>query len=95
MVKKSLLLFYCKKVLYQSEDKKFTSGIWQATPFSTKAISFPYHEFILVKKGSLVCIDNHDIEHEVSENQALFIPKGLTCTWCTESSIIIYFVQIK
>lgn len=86
---------YNKKVLYQSHNQNFTSGVWQANSFNTDCIAFPYNEFIMVKQGCLICTDEQGIEYKISIGEALFIPQGTRCSWKTQGKISIHFAQIK
>ncbi|MCI2285215.1 hypothetical protein L3081_19835 [Colwellia sp. MSW7] len=54
-----------KKVQYESHNKKFT-GVWQGQNFETGVIRFPYNEFILLKQGSLVCVDDQGKTHTIN-----------------------------
>ena len=84
-----------KKVLYQSYNHKFTSGVWQADSFSTDMIAFPYNEFIILKQGSLICTDENGVEHKIDTGEALFVPQGTHCSWQAQEKISLHFVQIK
>ena len=84
-----------KKVLYQSYNHKFTSGVWQADSFSTDMIAFPYNEFIILKQGSLICTDENGVEHKINTGEALFVPQGTRCSWQAQEKISLHFVQIK
>ena len=84
-----------KKVLYQNHNKTFTSGIWQSDGFSTSAINFPYNEFIMLKQGCLICIDEQGIEYKINAGEALFIPQAACCSWHSEEKISIHFAQIR
>jgi len=84
-----------KKVLYQNNDKTFTSGLWQSDAFSTDLISFPYNEFIHITSGNLTCIDEKGFEHHFISGDAIFIPQGTNCAWLVNNKVSISFVQIK
>lgn len=84
-----------KKVLYQSHNQKFTSGVWQGENFATGIIAFPYNEFIILKQGCLLCTDESGVEHKIGKGQALFIPQGTPCSWQAKEKISLHFVQIK
>lgn len=84
-----------KKVLYQNLSQTFTAGIWQSKGFNTDIITFPYNEFITIKKGNLICTDDTGIEHKVSPGDALFIPQGTHCSWLAKEEISIHFAQIR
>lgn len=84
-----------KKVLYQSQNKRFTAGIWQGNSFSTDFITFPYNEFIMLKQGSLLCTATNGVEHKINLGQACFIPKGTRCSWQAKEKVTLHFVHIK
>ena len=84
-----------KKLLYQSKNHKFTSGVWQGSSFKTGSITFPYNEFIYIKQGCLMCIDEQGLAHKINAGEALFVPQGAQCSWHSETSITLHFVQIK
>ena len=84
-----------KKVLYQNYNQTFTCGIWQSQAFSTDAITFPYNEFIMINRGSLICTDEQGIEHKINSGEALFIPQGTRCSWKAQEEVSIHFTQIK
>lgn len=84
-----------KKVLYQSHNQKFTSGVWQANSFSTGMITFPYNEFIVLKQGSLLCTDESGVVYKISKGQALFVPQGTPCSWQAKAKTSLLFVQIS
>ena len=86
---------YSKKLLYQSVNNKFTSGIWQGSNFKTNMIAFPYNELMILKHGTLMCTDENRIEHKISVGQTLFIPQGTRCAWQAQGEVSLYFVQIK
>lgn len=84
-----------KKVQYESSNKKFTAGVWQGKNFETGMITFPYNEFILLKQGILVCVDDQGKTHTINAGEALFVPQGLCCSWQVQGKICLHFVQIK
>ena len=84
-----------KKVLYQNQQKTFTAGVWQGKAFSTKAITFPYNEFIHITSGSLMCTDKEGVEHTFNVGDALFIPQGTQCAWQVDKMVTLSFAQIS
>ena len=70
-------------------------GVWQSKALTTGLINFPYHEFILINQGELICIDETGIEHRFSAGDALFIPQGISCAWQINDGISIHFAQIR
>jgi len=84
-----------KKILYQNHNQCFTSGVWQSNTLTTGLINFPYHEFILIHSGSLICIDDRGVTHSFKPAEALFIPQGTACSWQVKDKVSIYYVQIK
>ena len=84
-----------KKILYKNNDQRFTAGVWQSKALTTGLIDFPYHEFIFVNKGSLICTDESGGEHHFKKGDALFIPQGTRCAWQVENKVSIHFTQIK
>ena len=84
-----------KKTLYQNNDQRFTAGVWQSNELTTGLINFPYHEFIFIKEGSLICIDEIGIPHYFTSGDALFIPQGTRCAWQVKGKVSIHFTQIK
>jgi uncharacterized cupin superfamily protein len=84
-----------KKTLYQNVSQRFTSGVWQSKAFTTGLINFPYHEFIYINKGSLICTDAMGIAHSFTSGDALFIPQGTLCSWEVEDKVSIHFAQIS
>jgi len=84
-----------KKVLYQNNDQGFTAGVWQSNALTTGLIDFPYHEFIFINSGSLICTDEAGVAHHFKTGDALFIPQGTRCAWQIEDKVSIYFTQIK
>ena len=84
-----------KKILYQNHNQCFTSGVWQSNTLTTGLINFPYHEFILIHSGSLICIDDRGVAHSFKPAEALFIPQGTACSWQVKDKVSIYYVQIK
>jgi uncharacterized cupin superfamily protein len=86
---------YQKKMQYQSHNQKFTSGVWQGKDLDTGMIAFPYHEFISLKEGCLLCTDDKGVEHKINSGEALFIPQGTHCSWQAQGKISIHFVQLK
>jgi uncharacterized cupin superfamily protein len=84
-----------KKILYQNNDQRFTAGIWQSNALTTGLINFPYHEFIYIKEGSLICIDEMGVPHHFTSGDALFIPQGTRCAWQIKDKVSIHFTQIK
>ncbi|PHR85129.1 MAG: hypothetical protein COA59_01840 [Colwellia sp.] len=84
-----------KKILYQSNNQCFTAGVWQSNVLLTGLIDFPYHEFIFINKGSLICIDEKDVAHYFKSGDALFIPQGTRCAWQVKDKVSIHFAQIK
>ena len=84
-----------KKVLFQSQNQKLTSGVWKGGCFNTEIITFPYNEFLYIKQGCLICTDEQGCEHKINAGEALFVPQGARCSWQSHGKIIIHFVQIK
>lgn len=84
-----------KKILYQSHDQRFTSGVWQSNTLTTGFINFPYHEFILIDSGQLICTDEEGITHSFKPGEALFIPQGTVCSWQVKEKVSIHYVQIN
>jgi uncharacterized cupin superfamily protein len=84
-----------KKTLYQNNEQRFTAGVWQSNALTTGLINFPYHEFIFIKEGSLICTDEVGIPHYFTSGDALFIPQGTRCAWQVKDKVSIYFTQIK
>ncbi|NQY89858.1 MAG: DUF861 domain-containing protein [Colwellia sp.] len=84
-----------KKMLYQNNNQGFTSGVWQSKAFTTGLINFPYHEFIYINNGSLICTDEMGIAHHFNGGDALFIPQGTRCAWQVKDQVSIHFTQIK
>ena len=84
-----------KKVLYQSHNQKFTSGVWQGNNFTTGIIAFPYNEFIILKQGCLLCTDESGAVHKISKGQAMFVPQGTRCAWQAKEKISLLFVQVR
>jgi uncharacterized cupin superfamily protein len=84
-----------KKVLYKNNEQRFTAGVWQSKALTTGLIDFPYHEFILINQGSLICTDESGGEHHFKTGDALFIPQGTRCAWQVEHKVSIHFTQIK
>lgn len=84
-----------KKVLYQTQNQKFTAGVWQGKDFKTDLIKFPYNEFILIKHGYLICTDEQGEEHQINVGEALFVPQGVYCAWQVKGSVSLHFAQIK
>jgi uncharacterized cupin superfamily protein len=84
-----------KKVLYQSNDQCFTSGVWQSKTLTTGLINFPYHEFIYINRGNLICTDEMGVTHHFKKGDALFIPQGTQCAWQVKNKVSIHFTQIK
>lgn len=82
-----------KKVLYQNQS--FTAGVWQSEALKTGLIKFPYHEFIFINNGSLICSDEAGITHNFNQGDALFIPQGTLCAWQVKDSVSIHFAQVK
>lgn len=84
-----------KKILYQNNDQRFTAGVWQSNSLTTGLINFPYHEFIFINNGSLICTDEMGVAHHFKTGDALFIPQGTRCAWQIEDKVSIHFTQIK
>jgi uncharacterized cupin superfamily protein len=84
-----------KKTLYQNNDQRFTAGVWQSHALTTGLITFPYHEFIFIKEGSLICTDEMDVPHHFTSGDTLFIPQGTRCAWQVKDKVSIHFTQIK
>jgi len=84
-----------KKILYQNNNQRFTAGVWQSNALTTGLINFPYHEFILIYSGSLICTDDMGIAHNFKRGDALFIPQGTRCAWHVKEKVSIHYVQIK
>lgn len=84
-----------KKTLYQNNDQHFTAGVWQSNAFTTNLITFPYHEFIFINKGSLIYTDEMGVAHYFTSGDALFIPQGTRCAWQVKDKVSIHFTQIK
>jgi uncharacterized cupin superfamily protein len=84
-----------KKTLYQNNDQRFTSGVWQSNALTTGLINFPYHEFIFIKEGSLICTDEMGVPHHFTSSDTLFIPQGTRCAWQVKDKVSIHFTQIK
>lgn len=84
-----------KKVLYQNSSQQFTVGVWQSKSLTTGLINFPYHEFIVINRGELICKDELGTEHLFAQGDVLFIPQGTSCAWQIKDSVSLYFAQIK
>lgn len=84
-----------KKILYKNNDQRFTAGVWQSKALTTGLIDFPYHEFIFINQGSLICTDESGGEHHFKTGDALFIPQGTRCAWQIKHKVSIHFTQIK
>lgn len=84
-----------KKILYKNNDQRFTAGVWQSKALTTGLIDFPYHEFIFINQGSLICTDEGGEEHHFKTGNALFIPQGTRCAWQIKHKVSIHFTQIK
>ncbi|WP_114326266.1 cupin domain-containing protein [Candidatus Colwellia aromaticivorans] len=84
-----------KKILYQNNNQRFIAGVWQSKAFTTGLIDFPYHEFIFINKGSLICTDNSGKVHYFKCGDALFIPQGTRCSWKVKGEVSIHFAQVK
>ncbi len=86
---------HSKKILYQNNSKRFTTGIWCCDALSTEEITFPYNEFLYITHGDLTCIEKNGDEHKFSQGDAVFIPQGTLCSWQVKKKLNLYFVQIK
>ncbi|HCH69654.1 MAG TPA: hypothetical protein DE042_03995 [Colwellia sp.] len=84
-----------KKTLYQNKNQRFTAGVWQSNALTTNLIAFPYHEFIFIKKGSLICTDEMGVANLFKNGDVLFIPQGTRCAWKVNDKVSIHFTQIK
>jgi len=84
-----------KKILYRSNNQRFTVGVWQSNALTTNLIDFPYHEFIFIHKGSLICIDDTGGSHYFKRGDALFIPQGTRCAWQVKDKVSIHFAQLN
>ncbi len=84
-----------KKTLYQNNNQRFTAGVWQSNALTTNLIDFPYHEFIFIDKGSLICTDEMGVENCFKSGDALFIAQGTRCAWKVNDKVSIHFTQIK
>lgn len=84
-----------KKLQYQNQNQRFTSGVWQGKDFNTGITAFPYNEFISLKQGCLICTDEEGVEHKINAGEALFVPQGTRCSWQAQEKISIHFVQLK
>jgi uncharacterized cupin superfamily protein len=84
-----------KKTLYQNHDQRFTAGVWQSNALITGLINFPYHEFIFIKEGGLICTDGLGVAHHFTSGDTLFIPQGTCCAWQVKDKVSIHFTQIK
>ena len=84
-----------KKILYQNNNQRFTAGVWQSKALVTGLINFPYHEFIFIDKGSLICTDEMGVAHNFTKGDALFIPQGTQCSWQVKDKVSIHFAQLK
>lgn len=84
-----------KKTLYKNNDQRFTAGVWQSNALTTGLIDFPYHEFIFINQGSLICTDEMGVAHHFKSGDTLFIPQGTRCAWKIEDMVSIHFAQIK
>ena len=84
-----------KQALYQDSKGRFLSGIWTSEAFSTAPMSFPYHEFMIINEGSLICTDEDNVEHIFNVGDALFLPKNTLCSWQVTDKVSVYYTQIK
>jgi uncharacterized cupin superfamily protein len=84
-----------KQALYQDPLGRFFCGIWSSDSFTTKPMAFPYHEFMIINEGSLICIDQDNIKHEFKAGDAVFMPKNTLCSWQVNEKVSVYYTQIR
>ncbi len=86
---------HSKKELYVDQQQRFSAGVWRANALTTALSPYPDNEFLLINQGSLICIDENNIEQKFKQGDALFIPQGAMCAWRIEDNVTITYAKIK
>jgi len=84
-----------KQALYQDLQGHFLAGIWTSNAFKTPLMSFPYHEFMVINEGCLICTDEDNVEHIFTVGDAVFMPKNTLCSWQAKDKVSVYYTQIR
>lgn len=84
-----------EQTCYQDSQARFFVGTWESEPFESALLPFSVNEFVYLQTGSLILIDEHNVEHAFTAGDAFFIPQGTICQWKVTEAIRTFYTVIK
>jgi uncharacterized cupin superfamily protein len=79
---------------YYLDDKThgLTAGVWDCTPMTSKSMSYPVNEFMLILEGAVTIVEDGGRETTIKAGESFIIPKGLPCVWKQPQYVRKFFV---
>jgi uncharacterized cupin superfamily protein len=71
---------------------QLTSGVWECTPYTTEADSYPVDEFCYIISGKVVITDGAGKSETFGPGDSFVIPKGTKCRWHMPETTRKYYV---
>lgn len=81
--------------LYDGDDGRFASGVWQCTPGLVAMKDWPYEEFCVLLSGRVVITPEGSVAQEYRTGDALVLPMGFTGTWDIKETVRKYYAVQK
>jgi uncharacterized cupin superfamily protein len=67
-------------------------GVWDCTAFTSKPMSYPVNEFMILLEGAVTILEKNGRETTVRAGESFVLPKGLDCTWRQTGHVRKFFV---
>ncbi len=79
---------------YYLEDKArgLSAGVWDCTAMTSKPMSYPVNEFMLILEGAVTIRPEHGAPVTVRAGESFILPKGLPCVWHQDGYVRKFFV---
>lgn len=81
--------------LYDGDDGRFASGVWQCTPGVVAMKDWPYEEFCVLLSGRVIITPDGGAAREYRTGDALVLPMGFTGTWDIRETVRKYYAVQK
>ena len=82
-------------ISYQNHCGDFLAGTWQSEHFESATQAAPHYLFAQIISGSLMLTDDAGKQHAFENGDALFIPKGTTCSASSSGNVSLFFALVN
>ena len=74
-------------VVFEDLTGQLTSAVWEATPYTRKAVTYTSHEFMHIIEGEMKLSDGNGREETFVAGDTCFVPKGATAGWSSAGPV--------